>query len=69
MRLRDIEDATGVAITAEDCETFIGFVFQKLGIVPKDGDVNIELEVDNLRTTIDKIKEHRVEHAVLEILK
>ena len=28
-----------MAITAEDCETFIGFVFQKLGIVPKDGDV------------------------------
>lgn len=69
LRLSDIEDATGVAITAEDCETFTGFVFQKLGIVPKDGDVNIEMEVDNLRITIDKIKEHRVEHAVLEILK
>ena len=68
LRLSDIADAIGVVMSAEDCETFTGFVFQTLGIVPKDGDANIELEVDHLRITIDKIKEHRVEHAVIELL-
>ena len=30
IRLSDIEDAIGVTFTAEDCDTFTGFVFQKL---------------------------------------
>ena len=38
IRLSDIEDAIGVTFTAEDCDTFTGFVFQKFGMVPKDGD-------------------------------
>ena len=54
--------------TAEDCDTFTGFVFQKFGMVPKDGDTKIELEIENMHIIIDKIKEHQVEHAIIEIL-
>ena len=67
IRLSDIEDTIGVKFTEEDCDTFTGFVFQKLGMVPKDGDTKRELEIENMHILIDKIKEHQVEHAIIEI--
>ena len=69
IRLSDIEDAIGGTFTAEDCDTFTGFVFQKFGMVPKDGDTKIELEIENMHIIIDKIKEHQVEHAIIEIFR
>lgn len=69
IRLSDIEDAIGVTFTAKDCDTFTGFVFRKFGIVPKDGDTKIELEIENMHIIIDKIKEHQVEHAIIEIFR
>ena len=69
IRLSDIEDAIGVTFTAKDCDTFTGFVFRKFGMVPKDGDTKIELEIENMHIIIDKIKEHQVEHAIIEIFR
>ena len=68
IRLSDIEDATGVTFAAEDCDTFTGFLFQKFSMVPKDGTAKIELEIENMHIIIDKIKEHQVEHAIIEII-
>ena len=68
IRLSDIEDATGVTFAAEDCDTFTGFLFQKFSMVPKDGAAKIELEIENMHIIIDKIKEHQVEHAIIEII-
>ena len=68
IRLSDIEDATGVTFAAEDCDTFTGFLFQKFSLVPKDGAAKIELEIENMHIIIDKIKEHQVEHAIIEII-
>lgn len=68
IRLSDIEDATGVTFAAEDCDTFTGFLFQKFSMVPKDGAAKIELEIENMHIIIDKIKEHQIEHAIIEII-
>ena len=68
IRLSDIEDATGVTFAAEDCDTFTGFLFQKFSMVPMDGAAKIELEIENMHIIIDKIKEHQVEHAIIEII-
>ena len=68
IRLSDIEDAIGVTFAAEDCDTFTGFLFQKFSMVPKDGAAKIELEIENMHIIIDKIKEHQVEHAIIEII-
>jgi putative hemolysin len=38
-------------------------------MVPKDGDTKIELEIENMHIIIDKIKEHQVEHAIIEIFR
>ena len=68
IRFSDIEDVTGVTFAAEDCDTFTGFLFQKFSMVPKDGAAKIELEIENMHIIIDKIKEHQVEHAIIEII-
>lgn len=68
IRLSDIEEVTGVTISAEGCDTFTGVVFQKYGTVPKDGITKIELEIEKLHVTVDKIKDHQVNHAIIEII-
>ena len=68
IRLSDIEEVTGVTISAEDCDTFTGVVFQKYGTVPKDGITNIELEIEKLHVTVDEIKDHQVNHAIIEMV-
>lgn len=55
IRLSDIEDAIGVTFT-EECDTFTGFVSPSFGMVPKDGDTKIELEIENIHIMIDKTK-------------
>ena len=68
IRLSDIEEVTGVTISAEGCDTFTGVVFQKYGTVPKDGITKIELEIEKLHVTVDEIKDHQVNHAIIEII-
>lgn len=68
IRLSDIEQVTGITISSKDCDTFTGFVFQKYGTVPKDGITKIELEMEKLHVIIDEIKEHQVNHAIIEII-
>lgn len=68
IRLSDIEEVTGITISAEDCDTFTGVVFQKYGTVPKDGVTKIELEIEKLHVTVDEIKDHQVNHAIIEII-
>ena len=68
IRLSDIEEVTGVTISAEGCDTFTGVVFQKYGTVPKDGITKIELEIEKLHVTVDEIKDHQVNHAIIEMV-
>lgn len=67
--LSDIEEATGVIMATEKYKTFTGFVFEIFGIVPKDGNEKIELETEDVHITIDRIEEHQVVHAIIEVLK
>ena len=69
VRLSDIEEAIGVAFLSEDGETLTGLVFQKFGMVPKDGNDQIDLEIENLHVFIDKVEDHQVVHAIIEIIK
>lgn len=69
IKLSEIEDATGIEDLSEECDTFTGLVFQKVGMVPDDGVQTIELDVKNIKIKVDHIKNHQVEHAIIEILK
>ncbi len=67
VKLRDIEDETGLEFEEEDYDTFTGLVFDKLGSIPDDGKQKIELHFEEFDICVTEIKEHQVEKATLTI--
>ena len=65
VELLDIEQALDVDIGLEEVDTFTGLVFNELGMVPGDGDQNIELDFKGLHIHIKRIEEHQIAHATL----
>ena len=63
VELYDIEQALDVDIGLEEVDTFTGLVFNELGMVPSDGEQNIELEFKSLFIRITKIEEHQIAYA------
>lgn len=62
--LDDVSMQLGVLLPDEDYETFGGFVFGLLGAIPSDGSTP-ELEEYGLTIKVTKIKERRLESAVV----
>ena len=52
-------------IGLEEVDTFTGLVFNELGMVPGDGDQDIELDFKGLHIHIKRIEEHQIAHATL----
>lgn len=68
VELYDIEQAVGVDIGLEEVDTFTGLVFNELGMVPSDGDQDIELDFKGLHIQISRIEEHQIAYATLSKL-
>jgi len=49
-------------------DTFTGLVFNELGMVPCDGEQNIELDFKGLHIHITRIEEHQIAYATLSKL-
>ena len=62
----EVEQALEIALDCEDCDTFGGYVFSILGIVPEDGET-LTAETDRLDISITEVKEHRIEKTVVSI--
>lgn len=62
--LDEVSEQLGVDLPEEDYETFGGFVFGLLGSVPDDGETP-ELEEFGLNIKVTKIKDRRLESAVV----
>ena len=60
VELYDIEKALEVDIGLEEVDTFTGLVFGELGMIPNDGDQEIELEFKGLHIQILRIEEHKI---------
>lgn len=61
VNLSDIENAVKTVFDVDDdIETISGFVFNKLGEIPDDGEKNIQIEAEGLKFEITKIFEHMV---------
>ncbi len=67
VRLSDIEEATGLDFDSDEHDTFTGLVFDCLGVVPGDGQADIELEIGSARIQIRSIKEHQIEEAIISL--
>jgi putative hemolysin len=58
---------TGVKLPEENYDTFGGFVFTLLGRIPEDGEI-LELEEAGLKINVTRIKDHRLESAMVRKL-
>ena len=58
--LADIEEALDIKFEAEEVETFTGLIFDQLGVIPGDGDQNIELTFQGLSIHISRIENHQI---------
>ncbi len=62
--LEAVETALGIELSSEKYDTFSGFVFGLLGAIPKDGETPC-VQGFGLEIQIEKIKEHRLEQALV----
>ncbi len=63
IRLKDLEIQTGIKLLSEGYETFTGAVLDYLGVIPNDGEQELELKIDNFIVTIRNVRNHRIEEA------
>jgi len=66
VELEDVEEATGVNF-ASDYDTFTGLVFNTLGIIPDDGEQNLELEIGRARIQVTRVLEHQIDAATVAV--
>ena len=62
--LEDVAAQLGVSLPVEDYDTFSGYVFNLLGMIPRDGSTP-EVQDGGLTIKISQIKGHRLESAVV----
>lgn len=59
-----VSETLGVELPIEDYNTFAGMILAELGAVPDDG-ATAELEIYGLQIKVTKVKEHRIEEAIV----
>ena len=65
--LLDLEKITGADLVSDDYDTITGVVFSTLGVIPEDGESEIEIETDTMHILIKKVLDHQVEEAIITI--
>ena len=65
--LKDIHEATGLELCAEDYDTFTGFVFDALGTIPDNGEQDIDLDIKGMKIHISRILDHQVDLATIAV--
>ncbi len=64
--ISDVEEAVGINIADEDSDTFGGYVLGLYGTIPEDG-TTFELSTDTLDISIEAIKDHKIEKAIVTL--
>ena len=64
--LSEVEEALGINVSDEDSDTFGGYVLGLYGSVPTDG-ATFSLSTDALDISIESIKEHKIEKAIVTL--
>ncbi len=65
--LSDLSEAIGVNVESEDYDTFTGFVFNALGVIPEDGNNPVELDLERLYIRVTSIDAHQIEEATVTV--
>ena len=64
--IEEIEELIGKELPEGDYETLAGFIIDQLQFLPKDGEMN-EVEFENVKFTVLKVDERRIEKIKVEI--
>lgn len=64
--LSEVEEALGVEIDDDDSDTFNGYALGLYGSIPEDGST-LKLSTDLLDISIETIKEHKIERAIVAL--
>ena len=64
VELEDVEEITGVRF-GSDYETFTGLVFNTLGMIPDDGEQDLELEIGRAKIHVTRVLEHQIDAATI----
>lgn len=65
--LETVAEKLNISLPIDKFETFGGYVFSALGSIPKDGS-QFEIDIDSLHIKVIKIKEHRIENAIVSVI-
>ncbi|MEG0571207.1 MAG: hemolysin family protein [Oscillospiraceae bacterium] len=65
--LDEVKEKLNTPLPTHDYDTFGGWVLAQYGFIPEDGTA-FELEVGSLHINVTKMKEHRIDEAVLSII-
>ena len=63
--MEDAEEELHADLPVEDYDTFGGFVFGIYGTIPSDG-TQFEVTANGLQIKVLSIKEHRLQHALVQ---
>lgn len=64
--INEVEEALNIKLEDTDSDTFSGYALAIYGSVPDDGS-NLELSTERLKISIEEIKDHRVDRAIVSI--
>jgi putative hemolysin len=62
--LRDVEEELGLSFDDDDYDTFGGYIFSLLDVIPEDG-TQIELETEDIVIHVESIEDHRIERTIV----
>lgn len=60
VELEELEKNLMVDFELDEVDTFTGMVFDQLGVIPDDGEQNIELEFKGVKILVNRIQDHQI---------
>ena len=68
IELDEIEKEIGIELERGEFDTFTGLVFGTLGIIPDDGDQDIDLDTTHLKIHVSKVEDHQISEASIQVI-
>lgn len=64
--IKDVEEALGLQLDDEFCDTFAGYLLGLLGTIPEDGSETV-VENEEMLVNIVEVKDHRIEKTIVTV--
>ena len=68
IELDDIEKEIGIELDRGEFDTFTGLVFGTLGIIPDEGEQDINLDTKHLKIHVSNVEDHQISKATIQVI-